>query len=326
MNDFTVIALAGAYGTSVAASMDLLATAAQLAPAAGAPVPRWRVCSLAGGPVRLQSGIQVDTVKLAARARPDSSTWIVPGLALTTERAVVQGLERDECRQVAAAIARHVRRGGAVAACCSAVFLLHLAGVLPGRRATTSWWLAPLLQRLAPDCRVDADRMVCADGPVITGGAAFAQTDLMLHLLRERCGAGVAEGLTRYLLIDARDAQARYVVPEVLANGDALVSRIVARIEQSLPDAPPVSALAREFCVSERTLARHVVRTTGKSTLALVQSVKLRRARLLLEQSRMPVEQVAAAVGYSDPTALRRLMRRVTGANPSQFRAGAGVA
>lgn len=326
MVDFTVIVLPGAYGTSVAATMDLLAAAAHLAPAHGAPAPRWRLCAPQAGLVRLQSGLQVECSRLATRSRSDSSTWIIPALALHTEQAVQKGAQREDIRQVAQAVAQHVARGGRVAAGCSAVFLLQLAGVLGGRRATTSWWLAPLLQRLAPDCRVDADRMVCADGPVVTGGAAFAQTDLMLHLLRERCGSRLADALSRFLLVDAREAQARYVVPEVLANGDALVSRIVERIEKALPDAPAVATLAREFCVSERTLSRHVQRTTGKSTIALLQSVKLRKARALLEQSRMSVEQVAAAVGYSDPTALRRLMRKVTGANPRQFRAAAAVA
>ena len=64
---------------------------------------------------------------------------------------------------------------------------------------------------------------------------------------------------------------------------------------------------------------------TGRSTLALVQSVRLHRARMLIESSRMSVEQVAAEVGYEDATALRRLMRKTAGANPSRYRgAGAG--
>ena len=72
--------------------------------------------------------------------------------------------------------------------------------------------------------------------------------------------------------------------------------------------------------MSERTLARHIHRATGKSTLALVQSVRLRRARALLEGSRMTVDQVAEAVGYQDATALRRLMKKTAGANPSRYR------
>jgi len=319
MQDFTVIVLEGAYGSSVAMTLDLLGAAAELAPGRRAPAPRWQLCSMGGGAIRLQSGLRVETLRLEARSRPDDC-WVVPGLALDTEGAVIEGLSRPDCRQLAAAISRHVEGGGRVAACCSAVFVLHLAGVLDGRQATTAWWLAPLLQRLAPACRVSAKRMVCVDEPIVTGGAAFAQTDLMLHLLRRQCGARVADSLSRYLLVDARESQVRPPVPRAMASGDTLVSRIVERIEASLPNAPSVSMLAKELCVSERTLARHVYRITGTTPMALLQGVKLRRARSLIEQSRLSIEQIAAAVGYSDPTALRRLMRKATGSNPSQFR------
>lgn len=98
------------------------------------------------------------------------------------------------------------------------------------------------------------------------------------------------------------------------------MARLAARVESTLPDAPAVSELAREFCMSQRTLARHVKKATGKSTQALVQSVRLRRARALLESSRMTVEQVASAVGYQEATALRRLMKKIAGANPSRYR------
>jgi transcriptional regulator GlxA family with amidase domain len=321
MIDYTVVIVEGAYGTAVAATLDILQAASDLAVRTGAPAPTWRVCSIDGGAVRLQSGMVIETRKLAANARRDASTWILPGPGLDTAEAVRAGADRKDLAAIANRVGGHVRRGGRVAACCSAVFILHWAGVLDGRRVTTAWWLAPLLQRMNPACRVDADRMVCCDGPITTGGAAFAQTDLMLHLVRDRCGSKLADGVGRFLLVDARQAQARYIVPEVMADGDALVSRLVARVESMLPEVPSVTELAQVFCVSERTLSRHVHKAIGKSTLALVQGVKMRKARALLEQSRMSVDQVAAAVGYSDPTALRRMMKKLSGATPGQYRA-----
>jgi len=41
---------------------------------------------------------------------------------------------------------------------------------------------------------------------------------------------------------------------------------------------------------------------------------------MLIETSRMTIEQIAAQVGYEDATALRRLMRKAAGATPSRFR------
>ena len=73
--------------------------------------------------------------------------------------------------------------------------------------------------------------------------------------------------------------------------------------------------------MSERTLARRVRAATGMTPLALLQSVRLNRARMLIETTRMNIAEVAAQVGYEDATALRRLMRKMAGANPSRFRA-----
>jgi len=52
----------------------------------------------------------------------------------------------------------------------------------------------------------------------------------------------------------------------------------------------------------------------------LVQSVRVAQARRLLESSRYSVEQVAERVGYTDATALRRLLRKTMGATPRQLR------
>lgn len=321
MYDFTVLVLEGQFPTGVSISRDVLRTAEHMAPSVGVAKPRWRICSLDGGSLRLQGGFSIETVRLPTRERNDRSVWIAAGLGLNNAADVERRMRDEDVSRVAARIRRHIEGGGKVAAACSAVFLLQHTGLLKGRAATTTWWLARLLQEMEPDCRVDADRMVCADGPIITSGAAFAQTDLMMHLLRARFGSELVTAVSRTLLIDGRVArQASFIVPEVLASGDELVCRITARIEKALPRAPSVSKLASELCVTERTLSRHVRKATGKSTSALVQSVRFRRARALLENSRLTIDQIAEKVGYRDATALRRLVRRVTGATPRQSR------
>ena len=296
MYDFTILVLEGAYSSSVAVTLDILSTAARLAPHHGLAPPTWRVCSVDGGTVALQSGISVSTSKLPRRHASDASVWVVPGLGLDRPSSIQQRFGMADAGAAIAALRKHAHAGGAVAASCSGVFLLQAAGLLKGKRVTTTRWLAPELKRVEPDCHVDANRMVCEHGLVTTAGAAFAQTDLMLHLLRKLCGTALVEAISRVLLLDGREAQAPFIVPEAFSNGDDLIARLAARIEAALPDLPKIG------------------------TLALVQSVKQRRARALLEASRMTVEQVAAAVGYQDATALRRLMRRVAGDNPSRFR------
>lgn len=321
MTDFTILVLSGAYATSVAATLDILHAASFLAPRLKVGRPTWRVLSPSGSRVPLSGGMHIGAEALPRRFRPDAATWIVPGLGFGNVDAVATRLASADARRAIQAIAAHAARRGHVAASCSGVFLLQAAGLLARRRVTTSWWLAPELRRLEPHCIVDSDRMVCADGPLSTAGAAFAQTDLMLHLLRVQFGVALADAVGRVLLIDGRQAQASFVVPTMLSNGNELIARLVARIESALPRPPSVEALANEFAMSQRTLSRHVREATGRSTMALVQSVRLNRARMLIESSRMTIARVAEQVGYEDSTALRRLTRKVAGINPSRYRA-----
>jgi len=106
----------------------------------------------------------------------------------------------------------------------------------------------------------------------------------------------------------------------MLVNGNDFIAQLSLQIDAALPDTPSVGDIAAQLRISERTLARRVRAVTGRSTSALIQFVRLKRARMLLETSRMSIDQVAERIGYSDATALRRLMRKVFGATPRQFR------
>lgn len=325
MRDFEVLMLQGTNPSGVAMTRDILAAAALFAVRQGEAAPTWGFYSPMGGRVALQGGIGAETHRLPGRVKNSKSVLLIPGIWVLDARELAERIAADDCKRAIRSIAAHVAGGGQVAASCSAVFLLHAAGVLEDRRATTTWWLAPELSRIAPRTRVAANRILCVDGPVITAGAAFAQSDVMLYLLRKRFGAKVADGVSRVLLLHERSEQAQFVVPSMLASGNALVTRLTRRVESSLPLVPSVPELAKELCVSERTLGRHVRRATGMGTTDMIQSIRLHRARSLLQNSRMNIEQVAAAVGYQDATALRRLMRKVGGATPSQFRSSTSV-
>jgi transcriptional regulator GlxA family with amidase domain len=320
MYDFTLVILPGAYAASVAATQDMLRAAVSLAPRLRLPRPSWRVLSPEGGLVPLSGGLWIETRRMPARQLRDGSVWVVPGLGVDSPAEVAGRLSGSIADRALIALKRHGGQGGSVAASCSAVFLLQAADLLRERRATTSWWLAAELRRIEPMCEVDADRMVITDGPVTTAGAAFGQSDLMLHLFRMRFGAALADAVSKVLLIDGRQAQSRYVVPSMLANGHALIGRLTQRIESAQPRPPSVAALAQEFAMSQRTLSRRVRAATGQGPLALVQAVRLNRARMLIESSRMTIDQVAEQVGYDDATALRRLIRKAAGTKPSSFR------
>jgi transcriptional regulator GlxA family with amidase domain len=325
MNDFEVLVVDGTNPTGVAMTRDILDAARLVAARSGQAAPIASFHSPAGGNVRLQGGLSIATHRLPAPARR-APVLLIPGIWVENAAQLRERLQREDCRQAIRYVARRAAAGACIAASCSAVFLLQAAGVLRGRHATTTWWLAPELARIAADTSVEGNRILCVDGPVITAGAAFAQADVMLYLLRQRFGAGLADAVSGALLLHERTESAQSVVPSMLASGNALVSKLTRRVESSLPAIPTVAALARELCISERTLGRHVRHATGMGTNAMIQSIRLHRARTLLRNSRMSVDQVAAAVGYRDTTALRRLMQKTIHTTPGRVRAAAGVA
>jgi len=53
---------------------------------------------------------------------------------------------------------------------CAGAFLLAATGLMAGRRMTTHWSYAELLQERYPDIRVDADRLLIDDGDIISAG------------------------------------------------------------------------------------------------------------------------------------------------------------
>lgn len=328
MNDFVVIASDAMPAHGIAACVDLLHLARANAADSAAPLLNWRVCSAFGGRVALQGGFVVDTDAPHHNGPPDgherigaNSCWLVPDLGLNTKADVLAYRDRPEPRCLAPLLRAHLAAGGRVAASGSGIFLLQFAGVLNARRVAVARRWAGLLHGMNPSCRIDAALSLCTDGNLVTAAAAFSQAEVMIQLLRARSGERLADALCRDVMPPPADAPRAAVVGERTAtDGHALVSRIVARVEGSLPSVPTVAALAQDFCVSRRTLGRHVRRVTGESTHALLQDVRLRRARVLLEQSHMPVDQVAAAVGYEDSTALRRLMRKRCGVSPRHYR------
>jgi len=318
--DFTVLVFEGAFPSGVAATRDILSTAAMLADRVGVAKPTWRFCSLTGGRTPLQGGMFMDTQKLSSAVATDQSTWIILGLAANTPERVSERVQAKDIQSMTKRIRQHVQKGGEVAASCSAVFVLHEAGLLANRRATTTWWLAPHLRQLSPTCRVDEGRMICVDGKVTTCGAAFAHIDLMIHLLKEKFGKALAELVSSFLLIERKPAQSRFIIPAMMATGDEFLGNVTQRIEASLPKGKTVNQLANELGMSSRTLSRRIQEQTGKSTLALIQQVRLRRARLLLETSRLSIDRVSESVGYRDSAALRRLMKRELGISPKNLR------
>lgn len=269
--------------------------------------------------VVLRGGVEARAIPIG-RTRPRGIV-VVPGLGAATQEELHARMGAADVSPAARWLVRAWRSGAEVGASCTGVFLLGEAGLLDGRRCTSTWWLLHALTRRYPRAKAEPSAMLCAEDRVWSAGAAFAHIDLMLGLVAPHVGPALLEAAARHLVVEGRPSQARFVIPSFLAAHDPLASRVGAIVERRLAAPHTLATLAKDVSVTPRTLARRITAATGLSPMRFVQKIRVEAALHRLETTRDSVEAIAAAVGFEDPSALYRLLRRHTGRGPSAFRA-----
>jgi transcriptional regulator GlxA family with amidase domain len=307
----TVLALEGVFDSGLAVVCDTLATASALAP--GRAPFRIAIAGLRRT-VRTSLGLRVPVAP--PPRRPD--LVIVPALGAKTPETIIAALDRadivDACGRIAGWRAAGVRVAGA----CTATFVLAAAGVLDGKRATTTWWLGPAFRARFPAVVLDEGRMVVDAGGVITAGAALAHVDLALWLVR-RTSPSLARVTARHLVYDTRLSQAAFAMPDHLAHADPIVERFEDWARRNLASFS-MSAAARAVGAGERTLERRLRRVLGRTPLGFVQDLRIEVAVHQLQTTDRGLDEIAASVGYQDAVSLRALIRRKLGRGVRELR------
>ena len=83
------------------------------------------------------------------------------------------------------------------------------------------------------------------------------------------------------------------------------------------------TTVAERFALHRRTLSRHL-QAEGAGFQSLVDETRFEIARQLLSQTRIPLSEVAVALGYSEASAFTRAFRRWSGQSPAAWRSEHG--
>lgn len=312
-----VIILPRAMASSVAITLDVMSVANVICRRDGRP-PAFEI-RLRGEGARSFT----DFVGTPVVSDDPASLVIIPAQGFTKAECIATRLDEPDVAEAGEWIKASVSGGARVASSCTGTLLLASTGLLNHRRATTAWWLAPVFLKLFPDVRLDTRELVTKDGVFTTAGAAMAQMDLMVGVVARSAGAQVAEGCARTLILDERRSQLPYMGIGLLSAGDDSISKAAAWARARLEEGVSVAQVASAVGMSPRTFARRVHRTTGVSPINFLQRIRVERAVELIETTRLPIEEIAARVGYSEPSTLRALIRRGFGLGPRELRARA---
>lgn len=247
--------------------------------------------------------------------------------ALSRADIVILPSWHSDCRpaphSLLQALRRAHQRGAQVVGLCVGAFPLAEAGLLDGRTATTHWALADTMSERYPKIRVDREVLYVDEGEVVTSAGVAAGLDCCLHLLRQLCGAEIANRVARQLVVapHRQGGQAQFIErPLPVTGSDDRFAQVLAWVGEDLTQDHSIDVLAERALMSRRNFTRHFRQATGTSVKQWLLNQRLAHARHLLESSEVSVEMVAQQAGFGSALSLRQHFRATLRTSPSEYR------
>lgn len=279
---------------------------------AGRTLYEWRLLSEDGGPVAAANGMAsvVDYALAEAPALP----------------AVVVTASYDHQRAITPGILAWLRRAGRFGASLGAIdtgaFAVAEAGLLDGYRATTHWEELETFTERFPGVEARQD-LFTVDRDRFTSAGGTAGLDLMLNLIRSQHGQELAAACAdTFVYARIREAQDQQRMPlrDRLDVANPRLIRAVEAMERAIEEPLSVPEIAEAAGASPRELERMFKRWLNTGPSAYYRRLRLDRARGLLQQTDLPVIEVAVKSGFASAAHFARAYKQRFGRPPSADR------
>jgi transcriptional regulator GlxA family with amidase domain len=280
----------------------------------GVPAFAFRVCGLGASPLSSAAGFSIaPSHGLESLAWAD---WIIVPSWPDELPAVPETLRH--------ALLQAHGRGALIVGLCLGAFVLADAGLLDGRRATTHWAYADDFKRRFPQVVWDSAALQISLPGLITSAGTAAALDCCLHLVRQHCGATVANHLARRLVVAPlrHGDQSQFVELAPSPQGrDGRLVELLTHWQRQLHEPMSLETMAGQAHMSTRQFSRRFRAMTGQSPGQWLIHQRLLQAQQWLEASRADLQTIAQRVGFGSAVTLREHFRRHFGIAPSQWRA-----
>jgi len=276
----------------------------------------YQVCLVGprAGSIRTGTGFGIAADLSIQKASTVFDTLVVPGGheqgdadAVLAIRAVKDWLHRS---------ARQSRR---VASICTGALILAKLGLLDGRSATTHWAFCDQLRADFPSIAVKPDSLWVKDDKIYTSAGITAGMDLALALVEEDLGRRFALELARMLVMFLKrpggQSQFSSELISQIASPDRLED-LVEWIHDHLDRPLTIEALALRSKMSPRNFQRVFTRQCGMPPAKFIERLRVERARVIIEDTGLSMNEVARKSGFDDEQRMRRSFQRVLGINP----------
>jgi transcriptional regulator GlxA family with amidase domain len=258
-----------------------------------------------GGPVRTSAGLMVATEPF------DDSVFDTLIIGGSTEPSFTPSEGLLTYLRKAPEISRRV------AATCVGAFTLAEAGLLDGKQATTHWDYTRY-----PKVKVQEDRIFVIDGSIWTSAGMTATIDLVLAMVERDMGPELARAVAKKMVIHHRRSggQSQFSALLQLEPKSDRIQTALAFARKNLHTKLTVEKLAEAAHLSPRQFRRAFAAETGELPAKAVENLRVEAARLMLEDSRHPLETIARQTGFADRERMRRAFVRAFGLPPQAMR------
>ena len=270
---------------------------------------RWFLLTEDGKPVRCSNGVSIVADGSIGPTAPEDTIFICSGVDgyLAASDKTVAWLREQQ---------RHGRTVGGV---CTGAFTLARAGLLTERRFTLHWENQAAFQECFPDLPI-TDQLYCHDGSVITCGGGNACVDMMVSLIEEHHGEGLAAKVLEMCLMGERRPGAKNQRPPISAEiglRHPVLVEVLRQMKTRFADDIDIDALAARHGLSRRQLERLFQNKLGAPPGQKLREIRLAHANSLLAETDLSITEIAAACGFPSGDAFRKAYRKMFGTAPS---------
>ncbi len=193
----------------------------------------------------------------------------------------------------------------------------------PAGKLTTHWRDLATLAETGYHPNLTARFSENSDG-IITGAGSGATSELVIGLIAPLLeSVQVAELGNRLLLHTIRKSDAEQ--PKNIADNEALfdanVTEAIRRMENAISDPIPMADLAADLGLSTRHLERVFRKVFDDTPAKFYKRIRTKRARTMIEETLLPMVEVAVATGFGSCDTLAKAIKDEYGMTPSKMRA-----
>lgn len=282
---------------------------------AGREIYRWSHISPDGSPVKASNGIAIAT-----------EHKVGDGITLDAIIVCAAGNPAQFAHQPTLAWLRKLaHQGVGIGGVSGGPYILARAGLLDGHRCTIHWEHVAAFSEEFPRLdlsrtlyEIDRNRLTCAGG--------IASLDMMRALIARDHGLALATAVSEWFLqtqLRLGSGPQRLTLRERYGVTSPNILAVLETMEIRIDEPASRQDLARIANVSIRQLERLFADHLGLTIGAQYTRIRLDRARMLVNETAMPVLDIAVACGFVSASHFSRVYKQYFGHSPRTEREAA---